>query len=185
MSVSRTIRKGAAFGGVVWLLSGAAALGAAMRPFAVAGSEGGGSAEGVSGWLLAKQSELTHLMTGEVHALHGDPRAVWGLLGLGLAYGVFHAAGPGHGKAVIASYMLANERSLWRGAGLALLASLLQALVAIALVSAAAFVFRATAASMTEAARWIEMASYGGIAALGLWLAWRKGGALVVAAQRY
>jgi nickel/cobalt exporter len=59
------------------------------------------------------------------------------LIALGLAYGVFHAAGPGHGKTLIASYMLANERSLKRGALLSLLAALLQACVAIALVGAA------------------------------------------------
>ena len=52
---------------------------------------------------------------------------LWGLIALGLAYGVFHAAGPGHGKTLIASYMLANDRSLRRGAVMALMAALLQA----------------------------------------------------------
>jgi len=55
-------------------------------------------------------------MTASVKALHSDGSAVWGLFGLSFAYGVFHAAGPGHGKALIASYMLANERALRRGA---------------------------------------------------------------------
>ena len=91
---------------------------------------------------MAEQSSLTHLIAGKVHALHGKPSAAWGLVGLGLAYGVVHAAGPGHGKAVLASYMLANETSLKRGAAMALLAALLQALIAIALVGAAGFVFQ-------------------------------------------
>jgi ABC-type nickel/cobalt efflux system permease component RcnA len=107
------------------------------------------------------------------------------LIALGLAYGVFHAAGPGHGKAVIASYMLANERSLKRGAALALLAALLQAAVAVALVGAAGFVLRATASEMNRAAGWLEFLSYGGVAAIGLWLVWRKGGALVAASRRH
>jgi nickel/cobalt transporter (NicO) family protein len=157
-----------------------------QRPFAVAGGEGGGGAEGgITGWLMAEQSSLTHLMAAKVHALNGNPSAAWGLVGLGLAYGVVHAVGPGHGKAVLASYMLANETSLKRGAAMALMAALLQALIAIGLVGAAGFVFRATASRMNEAADWIDLASYCGIAAVGAWLVWRKGGALIAAVREH
>ena len=156
------------------------------RPFAVAGGEGGGGAAGgLTGWLMAQQSSLTHLIAGKVHALHGEPRAAWGLVGLGLAYGVIHAAGPGHGKAVLASYMLANETSLKRGAVMALMAALLQALIAIVLVGAAGFIFQATASEMNQAANWIELASYCGVAAIGGWLAWRKGAALIAALNQH
>ena len=85
-------------------------------------------------------------MAAEVKALHSDSSAIWGLIGLSAAYGVFHAAGPGHGKALIASYMFANERALRRGIVLSFLAAILQALVAIALIGIAALVFRATGA---------------------------------------
>jgi len=171
----------------VWLASVAAGLAqSGPRPFSVGGGEGGGGAEGgVTGWLLAEQSHLTHLIAAKVHALHGNPGAAWGLVALGLAYGVFHAAGPGHGKAVIASYMLANERSLKLGGLLALLAALLQAAVAIALVGAAGFIFNATASEMNRTANWLELLSYGGVAAIGLWLVWRKGGALIAALRRH
>ena len=163
----------------------APALAQTARPFAVGGGEGGGGAEGgVTGWLLAEQSQLTHLMAAKVHALHGDPRAAWGLIGLGLAYGVFHAAGPGHGKALIASYMLANDRSLRRGAVMALLAALLQAVVAVALVGAAGLILNATASEMNEAANGLALASAAGVAAIGLFLVWRKGGALIAALRR-
>jgi nickel/cobalt transporter (NicO) family protein len=139
----------------------------------------------VTGWLLAEQSTLTHLIAGRVHALHDNPAALWTLVGLGLLYGVFHAAGPGHGKALIASYMLANDRSLRRGAIMSLLAALLQALVAIVLVGAAALIFNATAQRMNEIANGMELASYLGITGIGLWLVLRKGRALVVATRRY
>jgi nickel/cobalt exporter len=166
------------------IVSAAAQL--SPRPFAVAGGEGGGGAEaGLTGWLMGEQSWLTHLIAAKVHALHDQPSAAWGLIGLGIAYGVFHAAGPGHGKAVLASYMLANERSLKRGAVMALMAALLQALVAIGLVGAAGFVFRATASQMNHAADWIVLASYCAVAAMGLWLVWRKGGALIAALSRH
>jgi nickel/cobalt exporter len=164
----------------------AAAAQLSQRPFAVAGGEGGGGAEGgVTGWLMAQQSSLTHLIAGKVHALHGQPSAAWGLIGLGLAYGVVHAAGPGHGKAVLASYMLANETSLKRGAAMALMAALLQALIAIVLVGASGFVFQATASQMTHAADWIELASYCSVAVIGAWLVWRKGAALFAALSEH
>ena len=48
------------------------------RPFAVAGDEGGGGAEGgVTGWLMSEQSWLTHLIATKVHELHGQPSAAW------------------------------------------------------------------------------------------------------------
>jgi ABC-type nickel/cobalt efflux system permease component RcnA len=81
--------------------------------------------------------------------------------------------------------MLANERSLRRGAVMSLLASLLQAAVAIGLVGAAGFVFNATASQMNRAADWIVLASYCGVAAIGLWLVWRKGRALMAALTRH
>ena len=174
-------------GCAVWGESAVSALAQlSQRPFAVAGGEGGGGGEGgLTGWLMAQQSSLTHLIAGKVHALHGQPSAAWGLIGLGLAYGVVHAAGPGHGKAALASYMLANETSLKRGAAMALMAALLQALIAIVLVGAAGFVFQATASQMTHAADWIELASYCGVAAIGAWLVWRKGAALLAALSEH
>ena len=174
-------------GVAVWSASAATALAQlSPRPFAVAGGEGGGGAAGgLTGWLMAEQSWLTHLIAAKVHALHGQPSAAWGLVGLGLSYGVVHAAGPGHGKAVLASYMLANETSLKRGAVMALMAALLQALIAIALVGAAGFVFSATASQMNHAADWIVLASYCSVTAIGAWLVWRKGGAFIAAFSRH
>jgi nickel/cobalt transporter (NicO) family protein len=176
-----------ALGCAAWAGSAVSAIAQlSQRPFAVAGGEGGGGGEGgVTGWLMAEQSSLTHLMAAKVHALHGQSSAAWGLIGLGLAYGVVHAAGPGHGKAVLASYMLANETSLKRGAAMSLMAALLQALIAIALVGAAGFVFQATASQMTHAADWIELASYCSVAAIGAWLVWRKGSALIAALSEH
>ena len=181
----KAFAKSLCWASVALLTSAATALAQGPRPFAVGGGEGGGGAEGgITGWLLAQQSQLTHLIAAKVHALHGDPSAAWGLIALGLAYGVFHAAGPGHGKALIASYMLANESSLRRGAVMALMAALLQALVAIVLVGAAGFVLNATASEMNRAADWLQIASAAGVAAIGLWISWRKGAALILALRR-
>ena len=154
----------------------------AQRPFMVGGGEGGGGASGgFTGWLIEMQSQLTRLIAADVHALHSGPAALWGLIGFGFAYGVFHAAGPGHGKAIIASYMMASDRALKRGVVLAFLAATLQGAVAVALVGVAALIFHATSAEMNAAADWLALASYSGVIAIGLWLTATKGRALLAA----
>jgi len=173
-----------ALAGALWIASAPYALAAAMnRPFAVGGYEGGGPPTGLTGWLLAEQSELTRQMAAHLHRMSADPQAFWGLVGLGLLYGVFHAAGPGHGKAVIASYMMASDRAVRRGALLAFLSAALQGAVAIALVGVAALVFNATATQMNVVADALARLSYAGIAAIGVWLVWRKGRALFAAVR--
>lgn len=148
------------------------------RPFALPGGEFGGAPTGLSGWILGVAAWLNHLMAGEVRALHRSNSAFWGLMGLSAAYGVFHAAGPGHGKALIASYMFANERALRRGVVMAFLAAILQALVAITLIGVAALIFHATDIGMNRAGAIVEVASFLGVAAIGAWLVWTKGRAL-------
>ena len=159
---------------VIFALVSMSAL-AQTHPFAIGATESGGSATGITGWLMAEQATFVRLITNAVRTVKTEPSALWALMGLSFGYGVFHAAGPGHGKAVIASWMLANEDALKRGLVLTAFAALLQALVAIAIVAAGALVFRATARSMTDAALLIEKASFAAIAALGLWLVWTKG----------
>ena len=51
---------------------------------------------------------------------------------ISFAYGIFHAAGPGHGKAVISSYLVANEETARRGIVLSFASALMQSLVAVA-----------------------------------------------------
>jgi ABC-type nickel/cobalt efflux system permease component RcnA len=87
---------------------------------------------------------------------------------------VFHAAGPGHGKVVISSYVLANEAQMRRGIQLSFLSAMLQSLVAVAFVLVAALLLGMTSMAMNDAAHWIGVLSYAMIAALGLWLIARK-----------
>ena len=62
-----------------------------------------------------------------IRAAKTDGSALWGLMGISFVYGIFHAAGPGHGKAVISSYLLANEETWRRGVVLSFASALLQA----------------------------------------------------------
>lgn len=151
----------------------------ARNPFSVGISEGGGAATGLTGWILAQQQHFDLLMRDAVRAIRTDASAFWSLVGLAFAYGVFHAAGPGHGKAVLAAYLIANERALKRGLVMAALAALLQALVAIALVLGLTILLGLTARHLRDAAQWVELASYAAIALVGVALVWRKGHAFL------
>jgi nickel/cobalt transporter (NicO) family protein len=62
--------------------------------------------------------------------------AAFMLMAMSFGYGVLHAAGPGHGKAVVSAWVLANERELKRGILIACMSAVFQALTAIVLVSA-------------------------------------------------
>lgn len=120
------------------------------------------------------QQQFYHALTAALKAMRDDPVKVLGLVGLSFTYGVFHAAGPGHGKAVISSYMIANETELRRGIFISLLASLAQGVTAILLVGTAYLFLRSTAVSMRDATLYMERASFLLIAGFGLWLLYTK-----------
>lgn len=138
---------------------------------------------GLIGWLLAKQSEFYRQMSSTIRAAKSDGSAVWTLLFISFAYGIFHAAGPGHGKAVIASYLVANRETARRGIALSFASALMQSLVAILIVGISAWILNATAKTMCKAEGAIEIASYGLIALFGLRLVWVKGRTFIRAFQ--
>ncbi|OCW59418.1 nickel/cobalt transporter [Hoeflea olei] len=125
-------------------------------------------------WINLQQQGFYRALTGALKAMRDDPWQMWGLVSLSFLYGVFHAAGPGHGKAVISSYMIANEVALRRGVLLSFFSSMLQAVTAVAVVGAAYTLLRGLSISMTQTTHMMEIASYALIAAFGLWLLTRK-----------
>jgi nickel/cobalt exporter len=58
---------------------------------------------GLVAWIFAKQVAFYRSLSGFIRASKDDGAAMWGLFGVSFLYGVFHAVGPGHGKAVISS----------------------------------------------------------------------------------
>src|SRR5450756_1634993 len=134
---------------------------------------------GITGWILAKQAGFYRMMSGTIRAAKADGSAAYTLMGISFLYGIFHAAGPGHGKAVISSYLVANNETWRRGVVLSFASALLQAVVAIAIVGIAAVLLNATAKTMGNAVRVIEIVSYALIVLIGLRLLWVKGRALL------
>ena len=138
-------------------------------------------ASGFFGWIFAQQAAFYTQLREAIKAATVSGSAGWTLITISFLYGIFHAAGPGHGKAVIASYMLADNATWKRGALLAAISAFVQALVAVAFVGAAVLIFGATARNMNVAASAIEIVAYSLIVLLGLYLLWKKGAAFVAA----
>jgi nickel/cobalt exporter len=134
---------------------------------------------GFAGWILAKQAEFYRMLSGLIRAAKADGSAAYTLLGISFLYGVFHAAGPGHGKAVISSYLVANNETWRRGIVLSFASAILQALSAIAIVGVVAALLGATAKAMGNTVRVIEIVSYALILLIGLRLLWVKGSAFL------
>lgn len=144
----------------------------AQSPFGVGNAEiavqpGSGA---VFTWIAAQQQAFFASLREALVGIRNGSAGLWWLVGLSFAYGVFHAAGPGHGKAVISTYMLANEVELRRGVALSFVSALLQAATALLLVGAGWWLLRGSAVTMTQAGRWLELASYALVAGFGGWL---------------
>ena len=131
----------------------------------------------LSQWQLALRSRISQ----QAAALDQSPSQplAWGLLALALAYGVLHAAGPGHGKAVVVSLMIVNEGHGWRqGLALGFAVALLENASALGLVYTLYFFTTSHLwQGVTELQAWLQPLAYSGIMAIGAWLAlkrWRK-----------
>lgn len=136
---------------------------------------GSGGFAGLLDGVHALQREAQTALAGAVRALRGgEPGAMAALLGICFTYGVLHAVGPGHGKALIGAYGVARRVPVVKLSLLALIASLAQAGVAVALVYAAVALFGLTRDAATGLAEG-AVPAFGNllIMALGLWLLWR------------
>jgi nickel/cobalt exporter len=134
---------------------------------------------GFTGWILAEQARFYLTLSHLIRAAKADGSAGWTLLGVSFIYGVFHAAGPGHGKAVISSYLVANDETWRRGIIMSFASAVLQSLSAIAIVAVAAALLNTTAKAMNTTVRVVEIIGYGLIVLIGLRLLWVKGRALL------
>jgi len=171
------MRRAALLAGLVLLLAPAVAL--AQGPFGIGTPEPSGAAwagpfaplfDQIAAW----QGEFYAELTDAIGDLKEDGGAIWLLAGVAFLYGIFHAAGPGHGKAVISAYLLASGETLKRGIVIAFAAAFVQALVAIVLVAILAGILNVTASTMTDATDALEIGSYALIVIVGLWLLWAR-----------
>lgn len=123
-------------------------------------------------WLQRQQQSLNRTLASSVRDLkaQGSLWAALVLAGISFLYGVLHAAGPGHGKAIISSYAVAGAETIRRSIYLSFLAAFFQALSAIALVLILALALKSTGLQIQNVSRRLEQVSFALITVFGLWL---------------
>ena len=156
---------------------------AQAAPFGAPHPAGDMSASGLTGWVFAQQAAFYRSLSGFIRASKEDGAAMWGLFGISFLYGVFHAVGPGHGKAVISSYLVANEETWRRGVVMSFASAGIQSLVAIVVVAIAAVLLGATAKTIGLTVHLVEIVSYGLVILIGLRLFYVKGRGFLLACR--
>ena len=104
----------------------------------------------------------------------GSVTAAWALISLSFLYGVFHAAGPGHGKAVLSTYLVTQPTALKKSLALAAASSFMQGVTAIVVVMGVLTVLGVALRSSGMIVQWLEAASFALVACVGAWLIWRS-----------
>ena len=116
------------------------------------------------------QKSLNESLAAMTRALQGS-RSVTGILlvvALALAYGIFHAAGPGHGKTIVSSFFLANEGKLRHSFIIGYLVAAVHALSALGVVLILYYLIRGIFATGLEAANhYIQVVTFAVIAVIG------------------
>src|SRR5262245_21990731 len=127
-----------------------------------------------AGWIMGKQQQFYRSMSMAIRGIGREPVAAsLTLIGLSFGYGVFHAAGPGHGKAVVSAWLMGNDERLRRGIAIAFMAAIVQACTAVTLVTVLLWAVGAASSLTRDVARWLEALSFLLISGLGFWLIWQ------------
>jgi nickel/cobalt transporter (NicO) family protein len=125
--------------------------------------------------LAREQSKINDKISDEIRTVRdtGSMTAMLTILSIAFLWGVLHAAGPGHGKTLVAAYFATTEARWTSGIIMGGVISLLQGLTAIIVVFILAAVLHELQQEVRLRGAAIELVSYGLVAALGLVMLWR------------
>lgn len=129
-----------------------------------------GLMERIMEMVRSTQKQLTLKLNGFGMDIKDNPfgPALWMFLGFSLLYGIVHAVGPGHGKAVVCSYFLANPGSFATGALMGNCITFVHMASAAVVVGMAYLLFSSGMGGFAAASRALQPASYALLALLGL-----------------
>ncbi len=153
---------------------------AAKTPFGVGVPEEAGPASwagpfsGFFVWVASQQAAFSQSIQASLKDLSTDGAFPFWLITLSFIYGVLHAVGPGHGKIIISSYVLATNAQARRGIALAFASAFVQACTAIAMGGFAVLVFNITSIGISQTTESLVLLSYAIVTAIGAWLVWTR-----------
>jgi nickel/cobalt transporter (NicO) family protein len=130
-------------------------------------------------WMNEQQRSFYGTMSKSLRQLKTSsaPKAAITLMLISFLYGIFHAAGPGHGKVIVSAWHVANKSDLRRGMLIAFMSAMFQALTAITIVTVLMLLFSNAASLAKRSAGVLDTVSFAMITGVGLyvlWTAWRE-----------
>ncbi|MDC9818847.1 nickel/cobalt transporter [Pectobacterium polonicum] len=132
-------------------------------------------------WQKSLHQQMSHLLQMVEQQPH---QAGLSLMMFSLVYGVLHAVGPGHGKVVIMTYLATHPSKLKSSLKLTCAASLVQGLMAVALVTVVLGILQLSSRTLHNSSFWMEKGSFVLVAGLGLLLCFRALKQLYIALAR-
>lgn len=121
-------------------------------------------------WQKEVNSELADLL----YQAKSNPWSAGGyLIGFSFIYGMLHSLGPGHGKVIVSTYLATHPTKAKASLVLTVVSALLQALVAILLVSVLLWGFSASMRVVNDKANLFVSLSFALVALVGSLICWK------------
>ncbi|NOH78629.1 nickel/cobalt transporter [Vibrio sp. RE86] len=95
------------------------------------------------------------------------------LIGFSFIYGMLHSLGPGHGKVIVSTYLATHPTKAKASLALTIVSALLQALVAVLLVSVLIWGFNASMRVVNDKANMFVALSFALVAVVGVLICWK------------
>ena len=116
------------------------------------------------------QRQVNRALTDSVADLKDGHSLSGILIGIGIAflYGVFHAVGPGHGKAVVVSYFISRPATMRRCVAMGAQIAVFHVISAVTIVIALHWILQRSFSTPVDQLQFLKVASYGTITAIGI-----------------
>ena len=136
-------------------------------------------------WVWTKQQEYLLQLSQELGSLRGQHSVGWALVLMSFLYGVLHAAGPGHGKVVLTTYLLTHRSRLNRGIAMGTAAAFLQGMTALLMIYAPIGLAGWLPVETDTATLWATRVSFTMLAIVGIYLLVRASRALYESIRQF